>query len=217
MRSGTNFLIHSMYQNFYKNTGILMPSKRPGKHNSNVFKYYQSFDPDNQSGAKDSHDKYMALFGSHKEYNKQKCFAKKSIYVVRNPYDCMHSLYVLETSKDSMSWYSNRDKNISYEKWLVSKNIPKLWKEHVTGYVNSGIMIIRYEDLKNNYENEINRIKHAFNLQLVSDRIIKIDRKVGWSAQKDDRSLVSPENKHKQSIKDIVRKEIPKGFMNYEI
>lgn len=215
MRSGTNFLIHSMYQNFYKDSGILASPSEMVKGGNDVLEYYQGFESD--KGELDHHNKYMRLFGSHDKYNKQRCCADRSIYIIRNPYDCMHSLYILETSKDSMSWHSNSDKDISYEKWLVDKRVPKSWKEHVTSYAKSGIMLVRYEDLKSNYENEINRIKQAFNLDLVRDKIVRIDKKVGWSAKKDNRPIMSPDHKYRKSVKDIVRKEIPKGFMEYEI
>ena len=123
-RSGTNFLLFSIYENFYKdNKQVLF---RYNERFKNDLKNYRSLDEENSLI-----NNPMFLFGNHDRFNNL-VNLQNSIYIIRNPYDCLYSLYLLE--KSNLSWYKNKEKSISYYRWLNNGDRILEWKNHCNSF-----------------------------------------------------------------------------------
>ena len=202
MRSGTNFLIYALYENFYKNNLNIKYNYSANSIND-LNNYYSKFD----DSGNNLNNNAMCLFGDHRMFSGN---TLNKIYIMRNPYDCLYSLYKLETSQESVSWYNKINKNISYENWLTDNKI-SYWKEHILSYMKAGCFIVKYEDLKNSYLTEMQRIANNFNLKFISKNIVHIDKQVGW---------IPKGNKVKYDLQTIRNKllfHLNESFMSYTI
>ena len=202
MRSGTNFLLWALYENFYKNNVDIKYNYHKNAL-QDLKNHYSKF-----GNSEDVlNNNAMYLFGDHEMFSGNPL---DKIYIMRNPYDCLYSLYKLETSQESVSWYNQVDKNITYENWLTDNKI-LYWKNHILSYIKAGCFIVKYEDLKNSYLTEIQRISNNFNLEFISKDIVHIDKQVGWipKGNKIEYDL--------QTIKNKLSFHLNESFMNYTI
>ena len=202
-RSGTNFLLFAIYENFYKNSKQI------------IFKYNKNFENDLKNYVNFNEERKlvnnaMSLFGNHYKYDNS-VNTKNSVYILRNPYDCLYSHYLLERS--DLSWYVNIEKNISYYDWLVNGNKILEWKQHCDSFINKNIYTIKYEDLVGNYLSELEKLKKNFNLNFCCNNIIKINKKVGWVTNKQ----YCNQEKLNSAVIDLFKKNLPERIHGYHV
>lgn len=170
-RSGTNYLMALLAENFY--SGIDVSTGKPGHigHWSNRIK------------VKDN--KYGKLFGNHLLYNKS-IDTKQSIYIYRDGRSValslfrakqfinksMHKMPFSEFVRADIDWLNTPGKKTNKK-----MNIFSHWKRHLANWKTSGVYMVRYETLVNSPYKALSDIASQFGLQFTN--LVNVG-KVGW-------------------------------------
>lgn len=191
-RSGTHFLMASIYQNFHLDKKALM--------NSRVEVRGQTW----HTGEEKAAVPWCHLQGVHDMYDQavKKLPPQKILYIVRHPVDCLYALYRFWGKGDADSWIS--DTRIAR------------WLRHAKGYTENVPYFIRYEDLKDpaNTQEIFSTIAEVYNLIPVHSEYTLVDHLVGWSPKE---GLSGYSDRLNDDTLARFRRLIPEGFLGYEI
>jgi hypothetical protein len=135
------------------------------------------------------------IFKSHMSYNmalggnpaENPC---KYIYIARNPKDVAVSYYHFESGKKWSGNYSG-----PWEHWLKIFMEGRVqrgdWFDHVLSWWkhsdNGNILFLKYEDLMNNFETQLEKIAQFLHCPLTTDVISKIQEKTSFTRMKQDK------------------------------
>jgi hypothetical protein len=135
------------------------------------------------------------IFKSHMPYNMalggnpagNPC---KYIYIARNPKDVAVSYYHFESGKKWSGNYSG-----PWEHWLKIFMEGRVqrgdWFDHVLSWWkhsdNGNILFLKYEDLMNNFETQLEKIARFLHCPLTADVISKIQEKTSFTRMKQDK------------------------------
>lgn len=151
MRSGTHFLMASIYMNFEVGD---VAAPVDSQQNLLFFINHQESKTIPWAG----------LFGSHKHLGEAGIDPKIVIYIYREPKRTLESLHKLMGSKEPL------------EKFIAGRLDE--WYRHVEGYKASSVCV-SYEQLLSNFNFQIERIGNIFNLKRKPGPIRKPPH-VGW-------------------------------------
>lgn len=203
-RSGTNFLLATLYKNFEFNDVSRMITTTKDTYDD-----FLHIDEDNGAPIYKGNNvtwrhPYSKLNGDHKPCRVAK---PNMIYIVRDPRDTLLSLFNLKGSVGK------------FKDWLNPNRI-KNWYNHVNSYVNKGVYIVKYEDLMTDFENTMTKIEENFGLKRKNDSFEMIDDLVGWAPKNGKDKLkgeVRDKSIYSEDINNKIRGIVPKNFLGYEI
>ena len=160
-RSGTHFLMASIYENFEvgDQTGAIKVAGQCWHEN----------------GKEIASIPWCNLFGAHGPLSaacKKNIPYKRLLYVVRHPYDCLFSLWRFWHQKDE------KGNDIDLIDFMSTERICR-WRDHVTSY--AGVRTIRYEDLCERFDVVMSMIGEKYGLTPKHSEIRRPEGLVGWS------------------------------------
>ena len=181
-RSGNNFLLATMYVNFYKDMDIKVGAPLGAFIDENGIEW--------------KGNKYKVLFGNHL-VNINDAPITRAIYIKRNPLDTAYSIYIFQKSRNKLP---RPVRNMTFPEYLkaeiqwayfgrrrwkfaIGKTILEAIRTHHRIWESSGIYVVEYEDLKEHPHQTIRGIARHFNLHFVPP-IQVIDHLVGWTPNK---------------------------------
>ena len=156
-RSGNNFLMASLYTNFYHDQDMSLPGLD------------EDTDYHTHEGEIQHHNEYGKLFGGH--YYSKPINVDKSvcIYIKRNPADIAYSLWKFELQINSFEeFYNDRIE-------LINK--------HISNWSKLEVCTVHYERLYQNPLKTLKSIADYFHLTFIPP-LRPLSRAVGWSPQK---------------------------------
>jgi len=192
-RSGSNFILATLYKNFYAGMNLSGNAGVIGhwKHRTNSTGLYHT------RKKRVDRNMHSKIFGGHR-FRPVKV-RNNPIYVIRDGRDVVLSLW-------RTKWMlSPDDQDISFEYFLRKKidwlgnpggklrgkprmNPVQHWKAHVNNWYGKkgrdGICYVRFENMVTNPVKTLKGIKDYFGLKRVSEKLDKIDYLVGWSPNK---------------------------------
>lgn len=196
LRSGTHFLMATLYKNFQFSEDLSEVITVPNA------KWY-STDKDTVVVP------WQKLFGSHTKFEECGISSNEILYIVRHPIDCLFSLW------RGVGWQPT----LTFEDWLIEPDLlfgvnkVQYWYDHVLSYITK-VFFIKYEDLYHNNENILHIVSDYFKLKRKNAKFERIDEVVGWSpngAKPGFCKLAS------EKSRELVRKVVPHDFLGYEI
>jgi len=162
-RSGTHFLMASIYENF-----------EVGNQCGAIKVAGQQWYKD---GKEIASIPWCNLFGAHgslSEAYRKRIPYQNILYIVRHPYDCLYSLWRFWDHRDE------RKRETELIDFMSADRICR-WRDHVTSYI--GVPTARYEDLCSNFTGVMERIEEQFDLKRKHAEIKRPKGLVGWSPQ----------------------------------
>jgi len=161
-RSGTHFLMSSLYYNYYNDQDL----------SEVMYRKFIWYDDEGEHRSRKIKMKWLKLFGGHVNANvlSKEIIYNRNIYLYRDGRDVLVSMWkMLQTDKEFLEW--------------LNKSLIELWWENVNAWLKTNIFKVSYNELINDFENTMKKIEKSFCLKRLNIKLIK-PGKVGWNPGK---------------------------------
>ena len=194
-RSGTHFFMATLWHNF----------ELPDVSVQAVIPKGQSFvDVDGKRfNPGDSVDiPWGGLWRTHGMWNAAGFDPKKTVYIVRHPFDTLRSY-----------WQFTNPLNAPPLTPEMADKLVKHWYQQSLGYAESGCLVVKYEDLIGvEHDLVLMDLEDKCELKRKREPLERFETKVGWYS---DEEALPLDDDSKQILKAAIEKIVPKGFLGY--